>query len=115
MYMHTNAFHLRYDFPWQLHNVVPFGLLGGPPRHERHHREGGVYMQKFGTYLDEAFGYVPSRERLSAKSTRKKTLTAPTTSTSSIEEDAPGKPEPPRFREAGSVISKRSFEDRETG
>ena len=49
----------RYDFPWQLHNLVPLGILGGPPRHDRHHREGGVYLQKFGTYLDEAFGFVP--------------------------------------------------------
>eukprot|EP00903_Cladosiphon_okamuranus_P006554 g6402.t1 len=51
--------HAGYDLPWQLHNVVPFGLLGGPPRHEIHHREGKVYMQKFGTYLDELFGFVP--------------------------------------------------------
>lgn len=54
---------LRYDFPWQLHNIVPFGLLGGPPRHEIHHREGRVYMQKFGTYLDALFGYVRREEK----------------------------------------------------
>lgn len=53
----------RYDFPWQLHRVVPFGLYGGAPRHERHHREGLVYMQKFGTYLDEAFGFVPGGKK----------------------------------------------------
>ncbi|CAN0305138.1 unnamed protein product [Ectocarpus sp. 12 AP-2014] len=51
--------HAGYDFPWQLHRLVPFGLLGGPPRHEEHHRRGTVYMQKFGTYLDSAFGFVP--------------------------------------------------------
>ncbi|CAN0418178.1 unnamed protein product, partial [Ectocarpus sp. 8 AP-2014] len=50
--------HAGYDFPWQLHRLVPFGLLGGPPRHEEHHRRGTVYMQKFGTYLDSAFGFV---------------------------------------------------------
>lgn len=42
---------------------MPFRLLGGPPRHERHHREGTVYMQKFGTYLDEAFGFVPKKNK----------------------------------------------------
>lgn len=58
-----------YDLPWQLQNVVPFGLYGGAPRHERHHREGSVYMQKFGTYLDEAFGFVPKANPQSARDT----------------------------------------------
>lgn len=30
----------RYDMPWMLHNIVPFRLLGGSPRHEMHHRCG---------------------------------------------------------------------------
>ncbi|CAM9743454.1 unnamed protein product [Choristocarpus tenellus] len=53
--------HAGYDFPWQVHNLLPFGLMGGPPRHDLHHRSGKVYMQKFGTYLDELFGFVPNK------------------------------------------------------
>lgn len=43
---------LSYDMPWMLHNVVPFRLLGGSPRHEAHHRIGTRYYQQFFTYLD---------------------------------------------------------------
>ncbi|CAM9641518.1 unnamed protein product [Hapterophycus canaliculatus] len=59
--------HAGYNFLWQLHNLVPFGLFGGAPRHERHHRDGRVYMQKFGTYLDAAFGFVPLEPEQSSK------------------------------------------------
>ncbi|CAM9411004.1 unnamed protein product [Discosporangium mesarthrocarpum] len=56
--------HAGYDFPWQLHNVVPFGLLGGPVRHQQHHCDGRFYRQKFGTYLDYLFGSVPPATEL---------------------------------------------------
>ena len=46
----------RYDMPWMLHNVVPFQLVGGPVRHDKHHMHGSHYFQKFFTYLDNAFG-----------------------------------------------------------
>jgi hypothetical protein len=44
--------HCGYDMPWMLHNILPQGLMGGPPRHDDHHRRGTKYFQKFGTYLD---------------------------------------------------------------
>eukprot|EP00055_Hartaetosiga_balthica_P011818 m.55254 g.55254 ORF g.55254 m.55254 type:complete len:331 (-) comp7745_c0_seq4:197-1189(-) len=48
--------HCGYDFPWMVHNLVPFGLMGGPPRHDEHHKDGRNYFQKFFTYLDNYFG-----------------------------------------------------------
>lgn len=51
--------HCGYDFPWQSHNLVPFGLLGGSVAHERHHVSGKVHFHQFFTYLDRLFGYYP--------------------------------------------------------
>lgn len=48
--------HAGYDAPWMLHRVVPFGLMGGPNRHEVHHRSGAHNFQQFFTYLDNMFG-----------------------------------------------------------
>jgi len=45
--------HSGYNFPWMLHNLVPGGILGGPPRHEMHHVNGKRYFQQFFTYLDD--------------------------------------------------------------
>uniref|UniRef100_A0A7S3YMJ6 Fatty acid hydroxylase domain-containing protein n=1 Tax=Heterosigma akashiwo TaxID=2829 RepID=A0A7S3YMJ6_HETAK len=53
--------HAGYDAPWMLHRLAPAGLLGGPPRHDHHHKYGHLYMQKFGTYLDWLCGFVPRR------------------------------------------------------
>lgn len=47
--------HAGYDAPWMLHNLVPFGILGGPPAHELHHRSGTKNYQQFFTYLDKAY------------------------------------------------------------
>lgn len=44
--------HAGYDCPWMLHNMLPQGLLGGPPAHEEHHRNGKKNFQQFFTYLD---------------------------------------------------------------
>jgi sterol desaturase/sphingolipid hydroxylase (fatty acid hydroxylase superfamily) len=41
-----------------LHNIVPFGLLGGSPRHDEHHVNGNVYYAKFFCYLDDIFGFI---------------------------------------------------------
>eukprot|EP00052_Salpingoeca_macrocollata_P032649 m.6167 g.6167 ORF g.6167 m.6167 type:complete len:285 (-) comp4003_c0_seq2:49-903(-) len=51
--------HCGYDMPWMWHNVVPAGLMGGPPRHDRHHMDGRFYFQKFFTYIDNTLGFVP--------------------------------------------------------
>jgi hypothetical protein len=55
-YLLTEA-HAGYDFPWQLHHVVPFGLYGGAPRHEDHHRYGTVYFSQFFTWIDNGLGH----------------------------------------------------------
>lgn len=60
-YMLTEC-HSGYDAPWMLHRVVPFGILGGSPRHEAHHQTGKVYYHQFFTYLDNMFGYVLPEE-----------------------------------------------------
>ena len=44
--------HCGFDFPWALHNLVPFGLMHGPPGHEIHHKRGKVNYAKFFSYLD---------------------------------------------------------------
>lgn len=38
--------HAGYDMPWMLHNVVPCGILGGPPRHEAHHKYATVHFHQ---------------------------------------------------------------------
>ena len=55
--------HAGYDLPWGLHNLVPFQILGGPPRHDYHHKHGRYYQQKFFTFLDKAFGNEPPLEK----------------------------------------------------
>ncbi|GMH42466.1 hypothetical protein BSKO_10385 [Bryopsis sp. KO-2023] len=44
--------HSGYDMPWMLQNIIPCGLWGGSRRHDFHHRYGGLYYQKFFTYMD---------------------------------------------------------------
>jgi sterol desaturase/sphingolipid hydroxylase (fatty acid hydroxylase superfamily) len=44
--------HSGFDFPWALHNLVPFGLCGGPVAHTTHHRHGKTHFQQFFTHLD---------------------------------------------------------------
>jgi methylsterol monooxygenase len=49
--------HSGYDMPFMLHNVVPGTILGGPPRHEEHHKYGTVNYHQFFTYLDSWLGH----------------------------------------------------------
>mmetsp|Transcript_36064 Transcript_36064/g.44860 ORF Transcript_36064/g.44860 Transcript_36064/m.44860 type:complete len:295 (+) Transcript_36064:191-1075(+) len=49
--------HAGYDMPWMLHNIVPGKILGGPNRHEMHHRTGRKNFHQFFTYLDDYFGF----------------------------------------------------------
>jgi sterol desaturase/sphingolipid hydroxylase (fatty acid hydroxylase superfamily) len=55
-YLLTEA-HSGYDLPCMAHNLAPAGLLGGPPRHEAHHRTSAPYYHQFFTYLDYALGH----------------------------------------------------------
>lgn len=48
--------HCGFDFPWMLHNILPYGLMAGPVVHGLHHRVGRVNFQKYFTYLDYCFG-----------------------------------------------------------
>lgn len=48
--------HSGINFPWSLHNLVPFGLVAGPVLHDLHHRNGNKNFQQFFTYLDWIFG-----------------------------------------------------------
>ncbi len=45
--------HLGYDTPWGLHRVVPWGLIGGSPRHFTHHVHGHRFYEPFFTYIDD--------------------------------------------------------------
>mmetsp|Transcript_10353 Transcript_10353/g.29234 ORF Transcript_10353/g.29234 Transcript_10353/m.29234 type:complete len:352 (-) Transcript_10353:210-1265(-) len=51
-YMLTEI-HSGLDLPYMLHNVLSDRVLGGPPRHEEHHRFGTHNYQQFFTYLDD--------------------------------------------------------------
>ena len=48
--------HSGINFPWMLHNVVPFNIFAGPVVHDLHHQGGSKNFQKFFTYLDSFFG-----------------------------------------------------------
>lgn len=54
-YMLTET-HSNYDLPFMAHNVIPFGLLGGSPKHHLHHTKGSVHFHQFFTWLDRVFG-----------------------------------------------------------
>ena len=51
-----NEAHTGMNFPWMLHNVLPFHIMAGPIVHDCHHRSGKVNFQKYFTYLDYIFG-----------------------------------------------------------
>lgn len=44
--------HAGFDFPWNYHRVVPFGVCGGGPAHFDHHQKSAVHYQPFFTYLN---------------------------------------------------------------
>eukprot|EP01060_Flectonema_neradi_P005520 TRINITY_DN13687_c2_g1_i2.p1 TRINITY_DN13687_c2_g1~~TRINITY_DN13687_c2_g1_i2.p1 ORF type:complete len:289 (+),score=21.82 TRINITY_DN13687_c2_g1_i2:54-920(+) len=45
--------HSGWSFPFQLEQLVPFNLWGGPVRHAKHHSDAAVCYQKFFTYIDD--------------------------------------------------------------
>lgn len=67
--------HSGYDLPWMSHRLFP-EILGGAPRHEKHHHDGRVYYQQYFKYLDDFFGFTNRGEekkmamRRSKKTTR---------------------------------------------
>ncbi|XP_062340798.1 cholesterol 25-hydroxylase-like protein 2 [Osmerus eperlanus] len=44
--------HCGYDFPWAMHNLVPFGLWGGTPKHDAHHQKPGTHFAPFFAHWD---------------------------------------------------------------
>lgn len=66
-YMLTEA-HSGYDLPWMTHNIYP-EILGGSPRHERHHHNGRVYYQQYFKYIDDFFGFVEDDRSSKSKKT----------------------------------------------
>lgn len=48
--------HSGMNFPWGLHNILPFHIMAGPIVHDTHHRVGRVNFQKYFTYLDYMCG-----------------------------------------------------------
>ena len=48
--------HAGINFPWMMHNIVPFHVFAGPVAHDLHHQSGSGNFQKFFTYLDSFFG-----------------------------------------------------------
>ncbi|KAL2099826.1 hypothetical protein ACEWY4_004220 [Coilia grayii] len=54
--------HCGYDFPWAMHNIVPFGLWGGVPKHDAHHQRPGTNFAPFFSHWDWLGGtaYDPS-------------------------------------------------------
>ena len=47
--------HAGYDMPWMLHNVVPCGILGGPPRHAAHHKYGTLHYHQVRDWFSHTF------------------------------------------------------------
>ncbi|XP_048875054.1 cholesterol 25-hydroxylase-like protein 2 [Brienomyrus brachyistius] len=44
--------HCGYDFPWSLHNLVPFGLWGGSVKHDAHHQKPNTNFAPFFSHWD---------------------------------------------------------------
>ncbi|XP_078252889.1 cholesterol 25-hydroxylase-like protein 2 [Rhinoraja longicauda] len=44
--------HSGYDFPWALHNIVPFGLWGGTVKHDAHHQKPSCHFAPFFSHWD---------------------------------------------------------------
>ncbi|XP_062903751.1 cholesterol 25-hydroxylase-like protein 2 [Mobula hypostoma] len=44
--------HSGYDFPWSLHNIIPFGLWGGSVKHDAHHQKPQYYFAPYFSHWD---------------------------------------------------------------
>jgi sterol desaturase/sphingolipid hydroxylase (fatty acid hydroxylase superfamily) len=72
--------HSGYNLPWMSHNLFP-EILGGSPRHEKHHHDGRVYYQQYFKYLDDFFGFtdegIAQKKQEKNRSATKKEETSP--------------------------------------
>ncbi|XP_006000356.1 cholesterol 25-hydroxylase-like protein [Latimeria chalumnae] len=47
--------HCGYDFPWATHRLVPFGIFGGTPFHDVHHKKLRCNYAPYFTHWDRLF------------------------------------------------------------
>jgi sterol desaturase/sphingolipid hydroxylase (fatty acid hydroxylase superfamily) len=59
--------HSGMNFPWGLHNILPFHIIAGPVIHETHHRIGRVNYQQYLTCLDYLAGTLKIEPTLQEK------------------------------------------------
>ncbi|KAG9328215.1 hypothetical protein JZ751_011829 [Albula glossodonta] len=64
--------HCGYDFPWSLHNLVPFGLWGGSVKHDAHHQRPNTNFAPFFSHWDWLGGTTSNLACSSALEGRKK-------------------------------------------
>ncbi|KAJ8396553.1 hypothetical protein AAFF_G00016190 [Aldrovandia affinis] len=64
--------HCGYDFPWSLHNLVPFGLWGGSVKHDAHHQKPNTNFAPFFSHWDWLAGTTSSFAQSYALKGRKK-------------------------------------------
>ncbi|XP_035248289.1 cholesterol 25-hydroxylase-like protein 2 [Anguilla anguilla] len=64
--------HCGYDFPWSLHNLVPFGLWGGSVKHDAHHQKPNTNFAPFFSHWDWLGGTTSSFVHSYALKGRKK-------------------------------------------
>ncbi|XP_007903571.1 cholesterol 25-hydroxylase-like protein 2 [Callorhinchus milii] len=62
--------HSGYDFPWALHNVIPFGLWGGTVKHDAHHQKPQYHFAPFFAHWDWLCGTHCDYKRSSAVTQR---------------------------------------------
>ncbi|KAI7802725.1 cholesterol 25-hydroxylase-like protein 1, partial [Triplophysa rosa] len=48
--------HCGYDFPWSTSRLIPFGIYGGPSKHDVHHRKPNTNFAPHFSHWDKLFG-----------------------------------------------------------
>ncbi|XP_028661847.1 cholesterol 25-hydroxylase-like protein 2 [Erpetoichthys calabaricus] len=64
--------HCGYDFPWSMHNLIPFGLWGGSIKHYAHHQKPSTNFAPFFSHWDWLAGTGSGWEHSAALTTRLK-------------------------------------------
>ncbi|XP_016376739.1 cholesterol 25-hydroxylase-like protein 1, member 2 [Sinocyclocheilus rhinocerous] len=48
--------HCGYDFPWSMSRLIPFGVYGGPSKHDVHHQKPNTNFAPHFSHWDKLFG-----------------------------------------------------------
>ncbi|XP_029697707.1 cholesterol 25-hydroxylase-like protein 1, member 2 isoform X2 [Takifugu rubripes] len=48
--------HCGYDFPWSTSRLIPFGIYGGPSKHDVHHQKPNTNFAPHFSHWDKIFG-----------------------------------------------------------